>query len=314
MHACYDNLFYYDKKEVKGELITSVDEVAEAEVHFELYRHLMNAILSEGRFNGVHYMDVIPEKPVAGKSADLVVRAKLEDSLINFLVIEVKRRIKSGLTVFNSDAKEQAKKYAMNLNSLYYVVTDGQRIRLFQTPDEPHGNYAFSLDKNSIRKFLEGLSDLHVGKASRLPFDFIPDPISEIEKQSKGFTKMLLELLEELSSQGKIVIKQRGHVKYLGVGSYQGLLRLGVYEDHRKNYIDFRLELLRKALELDRYVRLMKKLSEVPGFEWVWNEESYSEPNTWKKFEKIITEVSDMKSTRESLKAWLIELEETLAV
>lgn len=71
----------------------SPNELREARVHFELYRSLVNCILSNSRFDGIRYTGVEPEL----KSADLVVKAKLQRSPTNFLVIEVKGRTKLGL-------------------------------------------------------------------------------------------------------------------------------------------------------------------------------------------------------------------------
>lgn len=182
--------------------------------------------------------------------------------------------------MFDDDTREQARGYAMTLNAPYYAVTDGQRLRLFKTPDELIGNYAFSLDKHSIRKLFQGLSDLHAGKGSELPFDSIHHPTEVIKERTEGFTKMLLDLLEELADEGKIVVKQRGWIKYLGVGRHQGLLRIGIYKEPQKNYIDIRLAGLKKALGTVKFVESMKELSEVPGFQWVWNPEVSNKPNT----------------------------------
>ena len=74
--------------------------------------------------------------PVDGDSADLVIEAEIHGSPINFLVIEVKRRERFGLTVFDGEAEKQACGYAERLGSPYYAITDGRYLRLFKTPNK----------------------------------------------------------------------------------------------------------------------------------------------------------------------------------
>ena len=47
-----------------------------------------------------------------GSSVDLVVDAEVEDEILHFLVIEVKRKTRSGLEPFSDEAKQQAMRYA----------------------------------------------------------------------------------------------------------------------------------------------------------------------------------------------------------
>ena len=47
-----------------------------------------------------------------GSSVDLVVDAEVEDETLHFLVIEVKRKTRSGLEPFSDEAKQQAMRYA----------------------------------------------------------------------------------------------------------------------------------------------------------------------------------------------------------
>lgn len=293
-------------------MFKSVNEAREAEVHFELYRHLMNVIgVLKEPFDGVQYLRVKPEVPVNRRFADLVIEAEINGSLINILVIEVKRRVRSGLTTFDSSAEEQVSGYAEQLASPYYALTDGQRLRLFKTPDELIGNYEFSLDKDYITRFLEALSALYLGEAKGLPFNTIKDPSKEIEKAAEGFTKKLLDLFEKLSSEEKVKVRQRGYVKHVGIGKYAGLLMLGVYKDPGENYIDINLKALEKALG-DNYHELMNRLSEIPGFRWVRNEESTDKHFVWKKIKNIVIEASDIESTCKNLEKWILKLEEKL--
>ena len=86
----------------------------EAVIHFELYRRLKNVICSSGSLEGIKF-DVEPEFPVKGGSVDLLVRAVLNGSIINLLVIEVKRWTNNGLSLFTSLSEDQVKEYAKSL-------------------------------------------------------------------------------------------------------------------------------------------------------------------------------------------------------
>ncbi len=165
----------------------------EAVIHFELYRRLKNVVCSSGFLEGIKF-DVEPEFPVKGGSVDLLVRAVLNGSIINLLVIEVKRWTNDGLSLFSSLSEGQVKEYAKSLSAVYYAITDGQRFRLFKTSgDELIGNYKLSDDKifdeNVARQLLEGLVNIYKGKTPKLPFNTFNDPIEEIEKATSGFSK-----------------------------------------------------------------------------------------------------------------------------
>jgi len=140
----------------------------EAVIHFELYRCLKNVVCSSGFLEGIKF-DVEPEFPVKGGSVDLLVRAVLNGSIINLLVIEVKRWTNDGLSLFSSLSEGQVKEYAKSLSAVYYAITDVQRFRLFKTSgDELIGNYKLSDDKifdeNVARQLLEGLVNIYKGK------------------------------------------------------------------------------------------------------------------------------------------------------
>jgi len=295
--------------------LKSADEIRESKIHFELYRYLMNVIESlKTSFNGIRYLSVKPEMPVDSDSADLVIEAEINGRPSIFLVIEVKRRGRPGLTVFGSEAEKQACGYAERLGSPYYAITDGRCLRLFKTPNELIGNYEFSLYEDSVTKFLEELTALYLRKTQELSFNPIKDPIKEIEKRTHGFTKKLLGLLEKLSSEGRIRIKQKGYVKYIGIGGHPEFLRIGIYDDSNDNYIDVRLENLRKALG-GNYSKLLSQLSNVPGFKWVLDKESANKPFVWKKLKDIAIETSnDIESACQDLESWILNLEEKLAL
>ena len=88
-------------------------EIREAVIHFELYRLLMNIISTKYDFSPIKYVWVHPEYVTRlGSSVDLVVDAEAGDEILHFLVIEVKRKTRSGLEPFSDEAKQQAMRYA----------------------------------------------------------------------------------------------------------------------------------------------------------------------------------------------------------
>src|SRR2546428_11901758 len=72
---------------------TGVAKTREAEIHFELYRHLSNTIEDEPTIRGVTFSRVVPEHPVNSGQADIVVFDSRERP---FLVIEAKRLLSGG--------------------------------------------------------------------------------------------------------------------------------------------------------------------------------------------------------------------------
>jgi len=288
-------------------------EVREAVVHFELYRVLKNSISSNAKFDRVRFTDVEPEKPVGGKSADLVVKADLKGSSTDFLVIEVKRRTRDGLLLFGSPSIDQIKEYAKGLSAVYYAITDGLRLRLFRTlNNEALGNYIFSTDENAVGQLLKTLSSLQVGEVTAFPFSTFKDPTKELEKRISGFSKVLVDLFNELSGKGAIAIEKHGKTRRLSIGPHSGVLRLGLDEQTSKNIIEVELGVLKKALGLDRSVDMIEKLSEIPGFEWVRDRTDFNKNFIYIYVRDVIAEEPDLIQAKEDLRKWILELDETV--
>jgi len=292
------------------------DGVRESVIHFELYRRLKNSVCSSG-FLGRMELDVEPEFPVEGGSVDLLVKAVLNGSITNLLVLEVKRWTKEGLSLFDSQSVDQVKGYVKSLPAVYYAITDGQRFRLFKASgDELIGNYKLSdditIDENVARQLLEGLVDIHKGKTSKLPFSTFEDPIEEIEKATSGFSQVLIDLFDELSSSGVVRIEKRGNVMWLNVGHNKGILRVGIYKELSENYIHVQLEVLKKALGIDKTDKMLRKLSEIPGFQWIPGRIDPSKSSIWIYIKNAITEEPDYIQAKEGLRKWILELDEAL--
>ena len=284
------------------------NETTEAVIQFELYRFLMNSMDSKRQFGSIKYSHVEPEAPAGTGGADLVVKAEIDGSFINILVIEVKKRTDRGCPIWDDEARQQAKEYAETLSAPYYAVTDGQCLRLFKTQNEEYvENCKYSMNENTAALLLKGLSDLHEGRASRLPFETVQDPIKEIEEMSTEFTKKLLDLFKELSGKGTITRTVHGQVVYLNIGRHKGVLRLNLDKEPTEVAIDIRLNTLRKALG-NRFTKMIKELSEVPGFQWV-QDGADSKYNIWKLAKNIITMEPVLKDMCEGLRKWLLEFD-----
>lgn len=284
------------------------NETKEAVIQFELYRFLINSMDFKRRFGSIRYSHIEPEAPAGTGGADLVIKAEINGSPNNILVIEVKKRTDRGYLVWDDEVRKQAKTYAETLSAPYYAVTDGQCLRLFKTQNEEYvENCKFSIDKNTAGLLLKGLSDLHEGKASRLPFDIIRPPTEEIEKLSTGFTRMLLDLFQELSGKGTISVTVHGRVKYLNIERHKGVLRLNLDKEPTEVAIDIRLNTLRKALG-NKFTKMIKELSEIPGFQWV-QDGADSKYNIWKLVKNIVTMEPVLSDVCEGLRKWLLELD-----
>lgn len=105
----------------------------EARVHFELYRYLANAIVTEPGVGGSRYVRVEPEYNVDGGFADIVVFDERGPNL----VIEAKReeagRYRRDIDPYSPKVIEQAFGYAGRLGADYFATFNGQMLVLFQT-------------------------------------------------------------------------------------------------------------------------------------------------------------------------------------
>lgn len=105
----------------------------EAEIHFELYRHLMNAIDRGATHHGIEYLNADPERSINGGYADIVVET--DDG--PFFVIEAKREPVDDpdrdIDPYATPVIEQAARYAIHLGAPYFATYNGQKLVLFQT-------------------------------------------------------------------------------------------------------------------------------------------------------------------------------------
>ena len=111
--------------------------MSEAAVHFELYRHLENAIEDDPRREATSYGTATPEYATnTGGYADLVVENDAGEAV---LVVEAKRpgdTSRSGVDPYAPSVIEQAARYAVEVGASYFATYNGDRLVLFQTLEE----------------------------------------------------------------------------------------------------------------------------------------------------------------------------------
>lgn len=114
-----------------------MQDSSEARIHFELYRHLQNAIDADGDFDGTTFSEARPEYRVNGGLADIVV---LDERDQPFLVIEAKRPSGPGsrrdLDPYSPRVIRQAFRYAAELGARYFATYNGSHLVLFRTFEE----------------------------------------------------------------------------------------------------------------------------------------------------------------------------------
>lgn len=280
--------------------------VREAVIHFELYRHLMNILSSESRWDRVTYK-IEPEVSVQGKSADLVIYTETEVSLDPLLVIEVKRKTEEGFSVFDSAAVKQTQHYADKLHAPYFAITDGKRLRFFKTPKQHVGDYEFLVDETACRQLLQGLTEIQASRSSGLSFPTIKPPMEELMKKSNTLVKELAKLFDELSTERSIEKEIDGRVLLLNIKNHRGIVRLGLMNRPSENYLDIRTEELKRAVG-PRFSQVVEELTRVPGFNWVQEAFHTSKKFIWKPIRKLITEEPDPTQVVKNLREWILKL------
>lgn len=129
--------------------------MSEADIHFDLYHHLLNAIEDDPVRGDIHYGTVRPEysEGISGR-ADLVVFDWSEDPV---LVVKAKKPGNGGsrdIDPYSPDVIEQALEYGAKLGAPYCATYNGSRLVLFRTL-EPGRSY---LERST--KTYESVNDL----------------------------------------------------------------------------------------------------------------------------------------------------------
>jgi type I site-specific restriction endonuclease len=113
--------------------------MSEADVHFEFYRHLMNAIEDEPHRGGIEFRDARPEcgEGIEG-FADIVLFDATGDPVV---VIEAKSPEGSGrsrreIDPYAPDVIRQSFGYAGSLGAPYFCTFNGDRLVVFDAYEE----------------------------------------------------------------------------------------------------------------------------------------------------------------------------------
>jgi len=276
-------------------LSMSKERIPEALIHFELYRLIANAL--EFRKNNVYegYTRVMPEVRVGQGQADLVIYATMDDQEFPFLVIEVKAHEPNNSKVFDIKAIEQAREYALKFGAQYYLVTDGELIRLFSVSDSKEiGTYYFKLDIDNVIKLINEIAEVHVGRRKELSFRKYVKVAEEIKPEVIEFAAELIKVIKGQLGPNFELIKSHGevyetHSLCLRQPPKQKLLSIAISK-RKEPYIWLNLSAIRELLgDYSKYVRVMRELGSVPGFAWLLNKVHSNE--TWKYLRDVLQEV-----------------------
>lgn len=106
----------------------------EADVHFEFYRHLANAIDEKPDRGQLYFGKPTPEKSVNGGFADILIPDKRGNPLV---VIEAKKQVngddRRGIDPYSPEVIRQAHTYASQLGADYFATFNGRLLVLFET-------------------------------------------------------------------------------------------------------------------------------------------------------------------------------------
>ncbi len=178
----------------------------EADIHFELYRHLKNAIEKCPRYHGISFGSVIPEKSVGLRRADIVVEDEMGRCL---LVIEAKRESKHGvdrdLDPYSPRVIQQASEYAFALGADFFATYNGQVLVLFRTfekgvPLLHRKSRAYEVKSPRIfaSELLEQVAALSAGKIG-----WEPDPRAFVNRLRLFHQRLAKEMLKYVKSPTK---------------------------------------------------------------------------------------------------------------
>ena len=294
-------------------LSMSKKRIPEALIHFELYRLIANAL--EFRKNDVYegYTRVMPEVRVGQGQADLVIYATMDDQEFPFLVIEVKAHEPNNSKVFDIKAIEQAREYALKFGAQYYLVTDGELIRLFSASGSKEiGTYYFKLDIDNVIKLINEIAEVHVGRRKELSFHKYVKVAEEIEPEVIEFAAELIEVIKGQLGPNFELIKSHGEVYEtysicLRQPPKQKLLSIALSK-RKEPYIWLNLSAIRELLgDYSKYVRVMRELGSVPGFAWLLNKVHSNE--TWKYLRDVLQEVkregANVRDVMNGIMGWI---------
>jgi hypothetical protein len=287
--------------------------VTEADVHFELYRHLTNLISGQSQYGGVEFDRVEPERVTEHKAADLVLWSVQNGVPSPVVVIEVKKPGTRGVLVFDESAVKQAQRYAQSLGATLSIVTDGFYLRVFRKSGESLGDYRFVCDADACRRLLLGIVQLLTGESSSLRFERARSPSEEIMAgQTNKMTSDLLQLLHEVSGTSDCALNSHGNVNDLVIRGHK-VLALQLNQGPAGDTLVLWLNGLRSAAGLS-FGSAISNLSELPGFAWIKSRDiEEGTPFIFRSIRDIVAEDPVPIRILDGLRKWLFDLRNSKA-
>jgi type I restriction-modification system DNA methylase subunit len=179
--------------------------ISEAQIHFELYRYLQNAIGAGFSYRGINIARVEPEysKNIDG-FADLVIFDNRERP---WLVIEAKKKIAERLVrnidPFSPEVVRQAHRYAGQLGSPYFATYNGAVLVLFKTDERfvpllqrKTKSYLIKDVEKFASELLREMIDLEVG-------------LGKWDPREDAFVTRLQEFHRRLFAQFSVIVEEK---------------------------------------------------------------------------------------------------------
>ena len=197
--------------------------MSEADIHFELYRHLQNTIEKGLDTREVEFGDVKPEKGVNGGWADIIVYDQIGKPV---LVIEAKRKGDSGgftrdIDPYSPKVIKQAADYATTVGAPYFATYNGEYCVIHETfqpgthlLDRRTSSYVIQSPRAFAGDMLREINDLERGEARWDPHHraFTSRLRVYHKRLSESFEEQIEERIEEdngLEKQWETLHKRR---------------------------------------------------------------------------------------------------------
>jgi type I restriction-modification system DNA methylase subunit len=201
----------------------NLDFMSEADIHFEFYRHLQNAIENEPERGGREYDTISPEY---GENIDGFADLAIFDTTGEcILIVEAKRPSDTGegrrnIDPYSPKVIRQAHDYASQVGSPYFATFNGDRLVLFRTFEE-----GVPLLQRSTKSYdISGLEKFS---------DTILDEIERLEEGERKWDSLDDAFIQRVKSLHEKVSPQMQR----SVGEY-----LGEDEDFRNRFVQWMSE------------------------------------------------------------------------
>lgn len=259
----------------------------EADIHFELYRHLQNTIEKQNRYHNIQFENTRAEVNVDSGFADIVV---YRESGKPFLVIEAKRKTQTGydrnIDPYSPKVIDQAFGYAGRLGADYFATYNGKSLVLFDTFEK--GTHL--LDRKTSAYSIKDIQDF----ASSLLQEVTGLETGEIkwEPRHRAFVKRLDEFHDLLMENMEKNLRKKLNTDPEFKETYEAWVQAQGWEaDNQKNIIQkFTAQ---AAYLLMNKLLFYKILEDEPAYEKVPQLEVTSTKNLTQDLQKLFTRIVD---------------------